>query len=56
MRGMIFIAAVAIALAMPSVCVAANAIQSVPEPATGLLLVLGGAGAVAYRKFRGPRS
>jgi hypothetical protein len=39
-------------LLVPAVCLAANAIQPVPEPATGLLLLLGGAGAAAYRKFR----
>jgi hypothetical protein len=56
MKATILMATVAITLALPSVCAAANAIQPVPEPATGLLLLLGGAGAAAYRKFRGPRS
>jgi hypothetical protein len=56
MRTTILLSVVMLTLALPSVCAAANAIQPVPEPATGLLLLLGGAGAAAYRRYRNSRS
>jgi hypothetical protein len=43
----------AILLALPAVSLAAVPIKPVPEPASGLLLLLGGAGVAAYRKVRG---
>ena len=39
-------------LAVPTVALAANPVQQVPEPATGLLLLLGGAAAAAFRTVR----
>lgn len=38
--------------AIPVVAVAAERIVTVPEPATGLLLLMGGAGAAAFRRSR----
>jgi len=55
MKTTIVLSAVTIVLAAPAVCLAANSIVPVPEPATGLLILACGAGAAAYRKFRGPR-
>jgi len=55
MKTNILLSAVAITLALPALCWAANPIVPVPEPASGLLLLIAGAGAAAYRKFRGPR-
>jgi len=55
MKTTILLSAFAITLAMPTLCLAANSISPVPEPASGLLLLLGGAGIAAYRKFRGSR-
>ena len=55
MKTTILLSAVAIALALPVLCFAANSIEPVPEPASGLLLLIGGAGVAAYRRFRTPR-
>lgn len=55
MKAKIVLSLVALTLALPTVCFAANSIERVPEPASGLLLLLGGAGVAAYRKFRAPR-
>ena len=55
MKATIVLSVIALTLALPAVCFAANAIERVPEPASGLLLLLGGAGAAAYRKFRARR-
>jgi hypothetical protein len=47
-----------ITLAMPAVCLAGVPVPStvsVPEPATALLLLAGGAGVAAYRRLRKPR-
>jgi len=59
MKTTILLSVVAITLALPAVCSAANSIVpvpvSVPEPATGLLLLLTGAGVAAYRRIRKPR-
>jgi hypothetical protein len=52
MKTTILLSALAIALALPTVCFAANSILPVPEPATGLLLLIGGGGVAAYRKFK----
>jgi hypothetical protein len=52
MKTTVLFALVVMTFALPSVCLAANAIEPVPEPATGLLLLLGGAGVTAYRKLR----
>jgi hypothetical protein len=50
------VSAMVILIGVPANCAAGNSIVPVPEPATGLLLLLGGAGVAAYRKFRAPRS
>jgi len=55
MKTTILLSVLAITLVLPTVCSAANSIVPVPEPATGLLLLLSGAGVAAYRKLRGPR-
>lgn len=55
MKAIIFLSVAAMTLTLPALCSAANAIQPVPEPASGILLLLGGAGVAAYRKFRAPR-
>lgn len=55
MKTTIVLALTAITFAMPAVCSAANSIVPVPEPATGLLLLVGGAGVATYRRLRGPR-
>jgi hypothetical protein len=54
MKASILLSVIAITLAAPTLCLAANSIP-VPEPASGLLLLLGGAGVAAYRKLRRPR-
>jgi hypothetical protein len=55
MKTTILLSAIAMMLALPTLCQAANSIVPVPEPATGLLLLASGAGLAAYRKLRGPR-
>jgi hypothetical protein len=55
MKMTILLSVVAITLALPALCSAGNSITPVPEPASGLVLLLVGAGAAAYRKFRAPR-
>jgi hypothetical protein len=55
MKTTVFLSVLSITLALPAICSAANPVEPVPEPATGLLLLIGGAGLVAYRKFRAPR-
>ena len=57
MKTTVLLGVVAITLALPTLCAASNSIMPVPvpEPATGLLLLLGGAGVAAYRKMRAPR-
>jgi hypothetical protein len=55
MKATIVLSLITLTLALPAVCFAANSIEPVPEPASGLLLLLGGAGVAAYRKFRSPR-
>jgi hypothetical protein len=55
MKTTVFLSVLSMTLALPAVSFAANAIEPVPEPATGLLLLVGGAGLIAYRKFRAPR-
>jgi len=55
MKTNVLLALVVMTLALPSICFAGNAILSVPEPATGLLLLLGGGSIAAYRKARGRR-
>lgn len=52
MKPMVLFALAVATLAVPAVCLASNSIVPVPEPATGLLLLAGGAGVAAYRKFR----
>jgi hypothetical protein len=54
MKASILLSVIAIILAVPTLCLAANPVP-VPEPASGLLLLVGGAGVAAYRKLRGPR-
>lgn len=41
-----------ITFAMPMVCLAGQRVDPVPEPATGLLILVGGAGVAAYRRMR----
>lgn len=55
MKTTIVLSVVAISLVLPAIAAAANPIQPVPEPAGGLLLLLGGAGVAAYRWLRTPR-
>jgi hypothetical protein len=55
MKLTILLMAVGVTIALPSVCAAANSIVPAPEPASGLLLLAGGAGVAAYRKFRNRR-
>jgi PEP-CTERM motif len=52
MKTTVLFALAVVTFAVPAVCLASNSIVPVPEPATGLLLLAGGAGAAAYRKFR----
>ena len=52
MKTMVLFALAVVTFGVPAVCLASNSIVPVPEPATGLLLLAGGAGAAAYRKFR----
>ena len=52
MKTTTLLSALAMTLALPSLCLAANAVVPVPEPTTGLLLLVGGAGVAAYRKFK----
>ena len=54
MKASILLWVIAITLAVPTLCLAANPLP-VPEPASGLLLLLGGASVAAYRKLRRPR-
>lgn len=44
----------ALMFAVPGICAAANVVPvvDVPEPATAMLLALGGAGALIARRFR----
>jgi hypothetical protein len=53
MKKVLFAFAV-ITFAMPAMCLAGLPVPtvSVPEPATGLLLLAGGAGVAAYRRLR----
>lgn len=44
-----------ITFALPMVCLAGQRVHTVPEPATGLLVLLGGAGVAVYRRMRQPR-
>jgi hypothetical protein len=55
MKPTVVLALLVMTLAAPTVCFASNAIQPVPEPASGLLLLMAGAGVAAYRKFRARR-
>jgi hypothetical protein len=55
MKTMILLSVVALTLALPTLCLAGNGIVPVPEPASGLLLLLGGGGVAAYRKFKKSR-
>jgi hypothetical protein len=55
MKATIVFSLATLTFALPSVCFAANSIERVPEPASGLLLLLGGAGVAAYKRFRAPR-
>ena len=45
-----------ITFAVPMVAAAGQRIHTVPEPATGLLLLMGGAGVAAFRRMRRPRN
>jgi PEP-CTERM motif len=42
-------------LAAPAVSFAGNRLEPVPEPATGLILLVGASGVAAYRKLRAPK-
>jgi len=55
-KSSILVFACLIALAVPSICFAAVPVEPVPEPATGLLMLVGAAGVAGYRKLRKPRS
>jgi hypothetical protein len=57
MKKTVLLFVLAISLALPGVCFAVYPLDtvSVPEPATGLLLLLGGAGVAAVRMFRARR-
>ena len=57
MKTVLFAFAV-VTFAMPMVCLAGLRVDtvSVPEPATGLLVLAGGAGLAAYRRLRKPRA
>ena len=55
MKTMVFFAVAVMTLALPSVSAATTGALPVPEPTSALLLLMGGAGAAAYRKYRGPR-
>jgi len=52
MKTTVFLFLVVMTLAAPAVCLAGNPIVETPEPATGLLLLIGGAGVAGYRKLR----
>jgi len=57
MKTVLFAFAV-ITFAMPAMCLAGLPVPStvsVPEPATGLLVLAGAAGVAAYRRLRKPR-
>ena len=55
MKTTILLALAIMIFALPMVSQAANPVQQVPEPATGLLLLLGGAAAAAFRTARNRR-
>ena len=55
MKTTIVLSVLAILFAVPAVSLAAVPTVSVPEPATGILLLVTGAGVAAYRKLRRPR-
>ena len=52
MKTTVFLFLAVMTLAAPAVCFAGNPIVETPEPATGLLLLIGGAGVAGYRKLR----
>jgi hypothetical protein len=52
MKKTVLFAFAVITFATPMLAFAGERVTTVPEPATGLLLLLGGAGAAAYRKMR----
>jgi hypothetical protein len=52
MRNTVLFGVFAILVALPALSAAGVPVQPVPEPTTGLLLLLGGAGAAAYRMAR----
>jgi hypothetical protein len=52
MRTTVFLFLLVMTFAVPAVCFAGNPIVETPEPATGLLLLAGGASIAGYRKLR----
>jgi hypothetical protein len=55
MKTTILVSVAGIVLTLPAIAAAANSIVPVPEPASGLLLLLAGGGVAAYRRLRTPR-
>jgi hypothetical protein len=55
MKRTVFLSVLSFSLGLPAICSAAVPVTPVPEPGTGLLVVLAGAGFIIYKKFRAPR-
>ena len=55
MKNMVLFGVFTILLALPALSAGGVRIEPVPEPASGLLVLLAGAGAAAYRKVRRSR-